>query len=517
MSRPDRFHPRAPGWLSTILLGMMVLAASPTGAMAASSVWELTPYRVRVVLCLAHEPEFTPGLERDLRTGLVNQCDLLIGPAWSVTFGSAPVALAEQMLGDVSAVSADSLPPPWLDDDKVALMTLSASEDGYLVTGRELDVRTRVFSPVIRVIARHPARLVNTLFWVLHRIFAPLAQIDSVDNGTAILRLRAAELPARDRAWLTTKPGTVFLPIFRFNDRDGKPRRVSPIQWTYFVVNEVSKAELKCKLQTGVASPLSGQRRGRVEQLALALLPTDGPTRLVLRSRTDKNKPLAGYEVYRQLGDSKSTAYLGRTDRRGAITLTPAGDATLRMLVIKNGDEILARLPVVLGAQPEVIAPISDDDQRLEAEGFITGFQENLIDLVTQREVLQSQIRARIRARELDKAEALLSTLRQMKGRDDCLNDLNREKQKIYSKDTVVQRKIDKLFGDTQTLLRQYLDPTIIERLVQELREARRGKFPAEASAGPQDHPAGSVSGSTGESTTPASPARPEASATKRG
>jgi hypothetical protein len=471
-----------------MLLCAAVLGFGSAGPAVAQSVWELTPYRIRAALSLEYRPELTPPLEANLRTGLVDQANLHIGAAWELTVEAAPAPLGQEMLADLASIKIESLPAEWLDADKVTLLSVGIDLNGFQVSGRELDVRTRMWGPVVRATAPHPARLCDTLFSVLHRAFAPLAQIEEVEEGTVTLRLRAAELPPRDRVCLATAPGDVFQPIVRHNDRDGKPRHVAPIPWTYFQVKEAAKAELKCQLCTGIRSPLSGRRRGRVEQLALAVVPPGRPTRLVLHSRSDKNKPLVGYEVYRQLEDGKRTVSLGRTDRFGAIAIEP-GEALLQMLVVKSGDEVLARLPIVLGLEPEVIAPVADDDQRLEAEGFVAGFQESLVDLVTHRELLQSQIRARLRAGDLKDAEAILTDLRKLKGRDDLMMDLNREKQKIFSSDAVVQRKIDKLFNDTQNLVRQYVDPTVIERLVGELRDARKAGAarPTEAAEPPAE------------------------------
>ncbi len=507
---------RATGrWLCALVALAAVLSGMRTEAAATESVWELTPYRIRVVLEFDEAAELTPGLEADLRKGLANETDLLIGAPWVLSLTSAPVPLKDQMIGDMESVTLESLSPEWLADDKVALLTVGVVVDGYRITGRELDVRTQVWSPVIAETVHHPARLRDTLFGVLERVFAPLGQIEAVEGETVTLRLRAANLAPRDPTCLVTPTGTIFQPIVRYNDREGNARKVAPAPWSFLVATEIQGADAKCKLHTGIRSPLSAQRRGRMEQLALAIIPSGDATSLVLHSRTDKEKPLAGYQVYRQLGDSKSTAFLGRTDRRGALLLKPDKDPALRTVVIRNGDEVLAKLPLVIGLEREVVAPIADDDQRLEAEGFLIGFQENLVDLVTRRAMLRVQIRARIRAGEFDKAEALLGELRKLKGRDECLMDLAREKQKVFSKDKVVQRKIDKLFTDTETLLKQHLDSTMVEQLVRELAEARKGH--SQDAATNERRGEGPVSGATAESTRRASQSPQEPWAAEQG
>lgn len=485
-------------FLASLLAGSLLLVAEQGARAASPVVWELTPYRVRLVLTVAPAPELSAALEAELRTGLAEQVERFIGAAWNATVDTAPPALRDRILTDLAAFPAEAIPTDWLDDDKLIFLRLRFTAEGYEIAGREFDVRTRVWgSPVARTVG-HPAQLNAALFAVARRAFAPLAQLEAIegDRENVLLRLRASGLPARDPDCLPAASGDLFRPMLRTNDRDGKLRQVTAVPWTYLSVTEVTPTVLRAKVVSGVHSPLAGRPRGRVERLALAIHPTGDSTRLLVRSRTDKNKPLAGYQLYRQLPDGKSVAYLGRTDRHGHFVVEP-DETPLRLLLIKSGEELLARLPVVPGLDAEIVAPVADDDQRLEAEGFIAGFQEGLVDLVTRREVLQAQIHGRIEAKEYRQAQELLRSLRQMKGRDDLTQQLRREQQKVFSRDPIVQRKIDKMFDDTEKLINQYLAPANVERLAQELSDAQSGK----------------LSGATGGPPTPASPAPPGTSA----
>jgi hypothetical protein len=287
-----------------------------------------------------------------------------------------------------------------------------------------------------------------------------------------MLRLRAAGLPVRDPALATTRPGDVFRPVVRHNDRYGKLRGVRPVEWTFLHVEERSGGVLQCRLHTGLRSPLSARRRGQFEQLAVAAIPSDRPTRLVLESRAEPDKPLPGYDVYSHPPDSKTTELIGRTDQRGSVLVPPA-ESPLRVLVVKNGAEFLARLPVVPGMQPELVAEIRNDDERLQAEGFIRGLQEELIDLVTRREVLVAQIRQRIEDKKFDEARDLIDELRNLEDRDDFGLYLQNEQEKVFSADALAQAKIDQMFRKTRELVNVYLDPIVIEQLERQLHDAR--------------------------------------------
>lgn len=439
---------------------------------SAQTVWELTPYRIRAFLATNRAPELTPQLEQDLLAELSSQVDSRIGAAWDVTFAEPPLALRRAMMAGLDAVAVDWVPADALELDKVLLLTVTADLAGYQITGRELDARTRTWGTVVCESALHPAKLRNVLFQVARTAFAPLARIEEVEKNTALLRLRAAGLPPRDPACLRTAAGDLFRPVVRYSDREGKFRRANAIPWTFLRVDEASGAELHCSVYTGLRSPLSGRRRGRVEQLAVAVVPPSRSTRLLLRSRTEREKPLIGYEIYRQAMDSKDAQLAGRTDHRGIFLVEPSA-SPLHILLVKSGQALLARLPVVPGLESEMTAAVPDDDQRLEAEGFVHGFQEELVDLVTRREVLLARIRARIDAGKLSEAETLMAELRQMKSRDEFRRDLEREQKKIFSADPVIQRRIDTLFSDTRKLLQQYLDPAPVEQLVRELAQGK--------------------------------------------
>ena len=464
--------------LAAAVLWAGVLIPALGNPAAAQSVWELTPYRIQVLLATGPAAELTPELEADLRADLVTQVDTLIGAGWDVTVpapADVPPALRRALISSVEALTVESLPEASLEFDKVIPLVVLPGVNGYRVTARELDVRTRTWSSPVTVTARQAAKLRDAAFHAVLEAFAPLAQIIAVEDRQVTLRLRAAGLPARDKSVRAVTPGDVFQPVIRYNDRGGEFDRITPVPWTYLTVEKAVRAELQCKLHTGLRSPLSSRRRGRVEPLALAVIAPGKPTRLTFKSRTNPEQVLPGYDVYSHPPDSKTTTLVGRTDRRGGVLVEPAEHA-LRVLLVKNGGELLARLPLVPGMPGEIDAAIADDDQRLTAEGFITGFEEELVDLVTRREVLLAQVRTRVAAKQFDEADSLVRQLRRLRTRDELARHLGQEKIRLVSDDLVVQQKIDKLFADTQKLLQQHLDPDVVDQLARELLEARTTK-----------------------------------------
>jgi hypothetical protein len=200
----------------------------------------------------------------------------------------------------------------------------------------------------------------------------------------------------------------------------------------------------------------------------------DGST-LRLVNRQQLNQPLVGYEVYSRPPDEKqSTRLIGRTDWRGELRIERDADEPVQVLFVRNGQQLLGKLPVVPGDQRLLVAPLRDDELRLEAEGFLLGVQDSLVDLVARREVLAARIRRAIEAGELDEAETLLGQLRQLDTQDDFARRVQQRKQTLTTVDPQVQQKIDELFAQTRSLLGKYLSQDQVNELAQAINAARQ-------------------------------------------
>jgi hypothetical protein len=447
-------------------------AVVPAAGESAPSVWELTPYEVQIWVATDRTPELTPALAADLRSDLSRRLDVTVGAVWNASVVSAPAAIGRRMLAGDDAPAVEKLPKTIEKLDKLMLLTVAASAGGYRVRARELDVRTRTWNtPVVRP-AGQAAGLLEASERAVRAAFAPLALIASADRKTAALRLRASALPRDPGALAPVGPGDVFQPVIRKNDHEGRLAGLAAIPFTFFAVEKVSDKEVQCAVHSGMRNPMSEKRRGRIEQLAIGIIPPHQPTTLILQSRGDPRQVLAGYDVYVYSPGSAASELLGRSDRRGSLVVPPAREP-LRVLVVKSGDQALARLPIVPGFFPQITAPIPDDDQRLAAEGFLNGWQEELVDLVTRREVLLIQARARLEENRPDEAAKLLDQIRSLKTREVFSRELADAQRKTVSSDPGIQKKIDAMFVATQKLLRQHLDPAVVDKVADALRAAR--------------------------------------------
>jgi hypothetical protein len=456
-----------------------LLAITPGRALAQSSVWELTPYNLQVFFACQSAPQLTEQVQQELRESLVRQVDQYVGAAWKMDVSDPPAGLAERMLADMSSIDVADLPSECLEVDKVTLLVVRTTIDGLQIQARELDCRTRQWSTLASRDVVQPQLVDFVLVQTLLASFAPLAQVEEVEAKQAVLRVRAASLPFRDPAILPVQPGVLFRPVLRFNDRDGRLKAgqpPKPTPWTYLLVRGTEEnKKVQCEIFSAMRTPIPSRRRGRTEMLALAVLPPQGSTTLELASRSDAKRRLFGYEVFAYRPDSPTTTLVGRTDRNGRLSI-PQGEDPLRILIVKSGGKFLARLPIVPGLEPLNTAQLIDDDERLAVEGYITGMQEQVVDLVAKRAMLFARIRARLDEGKPEEAQALVDELQRLRGKNQMAQALAEQRKKIFVSDAVVRRDVDKLFNDTNEVLNRNLDPRDVEAVTTEVAEALKAK-----------------------------------------
>lgn len=160
----------------------------------------------------------------------------------------------------------------------------------------------------------------------------------------------------------------------------------------------------------------------------------------------------------------------------------------LMIYYVKNGETLLARLPVVLGLSPVVTAEVPDDSGRLQAEGLMRGFQSEVVDVVAARQIGAARVRLRIDEGKLDLAQDMLEELRKIKDYDSMASELDAIKDKALEKDAVVtpvaQIRIEKMLQQTRELLQKYLQNDLVKKVERELDAAiKGGEAPAETPA----------------------------------
>jgi hypothetical protein len=440
---------------------------------AAQTYWEMSPYKTTVLLAIDGDVRQDNRLVEDLPIHIVERVDNRVGAAWQVTVEPVKGELREKILRRINSLSAADLEGRNEGVDKIVALSLSSSPAGFLLRAREYDERTQTWGNLAEAIASQKRLVADVAFDVLWQAFAPIAQIDVDADKKVFLRPRAAGLPLRDPALQMILAGDLFQPIIRKIDRKGKAAKagVQPMPWTFLIVDQVSAMQATCKLQSGLRQSLGTRRRGQSEQLAIAVRPLGSSTRLTVLGRGKPPKPLPGYDVFGQVPEKKEIQLIGRTDANGQVDI-PAIDSPVRILYVKGGGILLARLPMVPGLNATATAEVADDDVRLGFEGFLTAVNDDVVDLVARRAILIARARNRMAAGKLDEAEKFFDELRRLPDREEIALEITEEKTRNATADPAVQAKLDKLAAESQKMLRRFLDPKPIDTLRSELNQA---------------------------------------------
>ena len=457
-------------WISLIILLLLPFSAH------AQSTWEVTPYQVRVWWVSTDAPElpeswssrFDSLLARELRTLFAGVCE--------TTITQAPDSLRLAMRRDLSTITRDQLlaaDPELTKIDKLFLISIRSDRQLFSVELREFDGLLTHFGPTDVLQTEFLRQVVPRTTRMMIDAFSPVVRIDRAADDIAKTRLRAGALMRRPDSPGSIRPGDVLLPFDRRVQSSGKASvdDIRPIDWTYLQVptSVASQGVRSMDIVSGYRQPFRSKRSRRQQQYAIRTRPTTDQTTIRLLSRS-KKAPLAGYEIHEK-GES-ITRFLGYTNWLGELTI-PKGETAIRTLLVRSGARVLAKLPIVPGLRSEVIAYLRDDRLRVEADGFLSGVQLGIIDLVARRESLTTRIRNRIAERDFETAEQLLNELRDLPTRDNFRQSVDRQLGSLNLADSNLKTQINTTFVQTVSTLGKYLDPNRARELEAELNAAR--------------------------------------------
>lgn len=463
-----RFDPRL------VLCGIFLFSLASS---AHSQVtWLFSPYRVKVFI------HFEPGLlsaEDDVHQFHKQVAAVLrpmLGNRWDFEVTGFPTEVISRSLDLRTPPPGDRLPPSWkkiTDADKITVVQTIRTGVGWTVQAREWDVRLERWGPLRIVSTSTGSRLCDVVAQGIVSAHVPIGEIQVVDERTVHVAIRGGLLSEADEGVPSLDVPDLFVAVARHEDREGNARAVIPLPWTVLKRSSDVGAEqptgITCEVVSGIRNALSARRRGRVKLYAQAVQPSGAqPVTLRLQSRDPPRGPLVGYEIYTQPLGEGSPIFVGRTDAAGQAAL-PAGDASWQLISIKHGRRLLARVPLVPseGSLAELTLP--NDDPRLVAETYLTGLQDELVDLVTLRTILIARMRARMIAEDWEAAQRIRDNLLKLKPREIFSSELTRQQQRIFCPDPVGQKQIDAMFSEMQRLVNIYLNPQEVESLVKQL------------------------------------------------
>lgn len=445
---------------------------------SAQLMWEMTPYKVSILYVFDVHSGALANAEnqKELLGNLQNTIESRIGGFWETEILPAPSPLDNKIKTRFDAITPEDIYHSGMGSlDKALLVRVRLADSGWTIQVRDFDIRLRYLNGIVERQCDSVNNLSDSLFEALRAGFAPIGRIDDVNRTNVTLRMRGGLLGTPSPDLFTAVKDQLFAPMIRFNENDGRLKKVNPVDWTYFLVDDApksaaeedvsSKSAVFCRIESGMRNALSARRRGRVEALAILVHPIYKPTVLKLVAQKELDKALRGYALYRVDPLTKEKNLAGYTDLNGEFIVQPDEKSPLHIYVIKHGDALLAQLPVLPGSQSALSAPVSDDDMRLQAEGYLLGIQEEMIDQIVLREIAMARIEAKIEKGEKEEARKILNEIRSMRTTDDFIREMESRKARFVTAQADQKERIRIMFEKTMKLLNEYMNAKRVQEL----------------------------------------------------
>ena len=465
--------------IGLLIIGCWVVASISSLVCAAVDAnvtgpdWQWSPYSIGVCLVVDDSTDDADEIERESMAALMRWQSNWLNGICDFQPATLPDDLRHVLLKASNQPSTDDiaptlesllqneLPPDWDTHDKVFLAVISPrvirSAIGWSLGVLEFDVRTRRFGEMSRGDVSQLSQLPERLFRGLTESLTPIAKVVRVDDSKITLEERAGELLAMQSVLPLTQSRQVLLPVTRTDDRDGNPRLIRRVDWTFLFVDKNANGLISTTLHTGLRSPINARMRPRHQQLALLARPKYDHSTIRLASYISRESPVPVCDILESIPGRKQAVLVGTTTPVGEFQLDYLPDRPVRLLFVRNGAHLIARLPIMPGVDPIVTAEIPVADSTLYAESLVLGIQEEVLDLVATRQILVSQavtFRQRSDRRRFDET---LQKLRRLKTQRDYISELNILRLQLAYDDPVSRRRIETMLDQTRTMVEKSL------------------------------------------------------------
>ena len=458
--------------------------------------WELNPYQVLVWICHDGSPRLNSVYPK-LKEQILRRAELADPSGWAMHIQQPPAQWRNRLrysLPEAQRFEEIADQPELVNADKLIVVAINDTTGIIDFKVREYDVQTQQWGAIVNRETGQLAELDRPIFNAIKKAFMPIARVDRIgETGSVFMRARAVNACIRavqnaEGAWIleaiTSSPVWIrsddrFLPVIRRVDRKGQLAKLEPIDSTFLTIDKQEEGyKLTCSIQSSRRAPLAQRASKRAQKLALVIRPPENPTDLKLVSQDDENLALAGYEVWsRRPGQVKEeeSEYLGVTDWRGIASIPPSKDG-LRLIYIKRGSRFLKKIPIIPGLYGFIQTDVPDDETRLYAEGIVQGLQTEILNLVAQRQVYETQIESAINANSFDEASDLLEKYQMLQSPQELKNSLGDEESRLKSLtgDRRELEQISKMFGQLRDALNSKVGDSKEPQLREALQKARR-------------------------------------------
>ena len=439
--------------------------------------WESRPYRVAVWILSYGSPELNavyPQLVEDL----TQRSELIDASGWDLAVGRAPSQWRwqfRQFLDQPDQCQGFEALPMLESYDKLMVVCLTSRYGRVLIRLREFDIQTRQWGPLLERESAHYRWLAAKLLEAVKVAFMPLARIDRVveknKSDEVFVQFRAVDSSLRTELnenlqWevvpivgspVAVKNDDRLLPVIRRTDRQGNLVKLEPIPFTFLAIEKKEGSLVQCSIESSQRAPLAGRTSKRAEKLALVIRPPQQATQLFLESRSQPQIPLEGLEIWSRPPGATSevpSEFLGKTDWRGAIAIPPAPEG-LRLVFVTRGARALRKLPIIPGLYRELTTSVTNDETSLFAEGVILGLEKEILSLVIERKIFESDIAAALADRQLEEAKLVFAKYQSLESPREIKNRMadSEIRLKTMTQDRRELEFISKRFEDLRLLL----------------------------------------------------------------
>ena len=338
-------------------------------------------------------------------------------------------AVDAEKVATVSEVVYLYLTPPPITVDKIFPVSVEVEGGSYIISAREWDRESELLTSVRTRTTVDRRTIAAQILRLLGEVFRPTVLIDEATPQTARIKYKAGEFPPGDPAFAVAKKDAMFIPFFRYLDRNKVMQKLQFLPWSYITATSIERIRANCELATGVKTPLGSFKRRRMELRALALKPYTDQTTLTLVPKRNRTRPLVGYlvAVYDEIPPPPPELKPGeepkddlperekpdiyRSDRFGNVTIPVDPNKPLQWIFVRSGSALLAKFPLVAGAEQQMTVECPDDTIRLDVEGQIVLLQSRLVDTIAKQAMVKAMITNRVKAGEWKKVDESLKEL----------------------------------------------------------------------------------------------------------
>jgi hypothetical protein len=256
-------------------------------------------------------------------------------------------------------------------------------------------------------------------------------------------------------------------PVYR--ERETKTMPSAPPATSSIEEAKTSKGDKQGDEDSGEATPGSTEKKSSEQ-------PAEGGVSEIGEAgkATSDTKPTESKEAEASKGTGKPVAEKAAAKRYGEVALK----VPLYLYYIKNGETLLARLPIVTGFQETETASLPDDRRRLEAEAFLKGLQGEVLDVVVRRKILESRIKQKLAAGAVEEADRLLGELKRVKSYEKMSEQIEGIQRRALSTDrgpisASMVARIDRMVEATRQLMQTHLKDNLIPDLEVAIKQAK--------------------------------------------